>query len=382
MEKREKFLPYNLPSVGEEEIAELVDTIRSNWLTMGPKTMKLEKQIEDYIGVKHAIAVNSCTAGLHLSLIVSGIGAGDEVIVPAYTFASTANVVEHSGAKPVFVDIEEKTFNLDPQKVRGAITPKTKAIMVVHYGGGAADLDELMKISREFNIPLIEDAAHAIGVEYNGKKIGAFGNLTSYSFYVTKNMTTGEGGAIVTNDDTIADRLRILRLHGISKDAWKRYGKGGSFMYGMEECGWKYNMTDLQASLGVHQIRKLDSFIQKRQELARQYDQKLSKLSGVKIPPRPSNVRHVIHLYPILLENYERNKFVEEMKELNIGTSVHFIPLPLHPFYKEKYGFPEGEFPVSERVYKQEVSLPLYPGMTSEDVDYVVEAVESILQRV
>lgn len=380
MEIRENFLLYNQPFVGDEEINELIDTVKSGWFTMGPKTLEFEKQIAEYVGVKHIISLNSCTAGLHLSLIVLGIREGDEVIVSPYTFAASANTIVHVGAKPVFVDIEEDSFNIDTSKIEAAITPRTKAIMVVHYAGQAADLDRIKQIADKYNLKIIEDAAHAIGSEFAGKKIGSSGNLTSYSFYATKNMTTGEGGAIATNDDSIAERLRILRLHGISKDAWKRYGKGGSWFYEIAECGWKYNMTDLQASIGIPQLKKLDCFIKKRIEYGRILNKELSPIPGIKIPIEKPGRNHVYHIYPILLESYPRDKFIEEMAKKNIGTSVHFIPLHLHPFYQKRFGYKEGDFPVAEKIFKQEVSLPLYPKMSIDDVNYVVEAVKDILK--
>ena len=378
---KEDFLPYNRPMIGEEELEEVADTLKSGWLTMGPKTIKFEEALAKYIGVKHAISVSSCTAGLHLSLIVLGIGKGDEVITTPFTFAATGNVICHVGAKPVFVDIEQETFNIDPSKIECAITDKTKAILVVHYAGQSANLEEIKKIADKHNLKIIEDAAHALGSEYKGKKIGAFGNLTSFSFYVTKNMTTGDGGVITTNDDYLAERLKILRLHGISKDAWKRYGNEGKWYYEIEECGWKYNMTDIEASLGIHQLKKLDFFTEKRTELAQKYSEFLSKVPGIKIPKRMEDRKNNFHLYPILLEEYSRDKFIKEIAEKNIGTSVHFIPLHLHPFYQKNFGYKEGDFPITEKVYKKIVSLPLYPLMSYFDVERVIVAIREILSE-
>lgn len=380
MEIRKDFLLYNQPLVGEEEIGEVIDTLKSGWLTMGPKTLEFEKKLAEYIGVKNIIAVNSCTAGLHLSLLALGIGAGDEVIVPTYTFAASANVVIYAGAKPIFVDVEEGSFNIDPLKIEEKITPRTKAIMVVHYSGKAANMDEISRIAKKHGLKIIEDAAHAIGTSYNNQKIGSFGNLTSFSFYATKNMTCGEGGAIATDDDALADKLRVLRLHGISKDAWKRYGSAGSWYYEIEECGWKYNMTDIQASLGLHQLEKLDDFIKIRRKYAKIYNEELSKIPGIRLPYLKDEPGNIYHLYPILLERYDRNKFIEEMKKRNIGTSVHFIPLHLHPFYRRTFGYKKGDFPVAEKLYEQEVSLPLYPKMAEEDVYNVIEAIKEIVK--
>lgn len=373
------FLPYNLPLVDDDEIDELVDTVRGGWLTMGPKTVQFEKDLANYVGVKHAIAVNSCTAGLHLSLIVLGIAENDEVITSPFTFAATGNVIAHVGAKPVFVDIDEKTLNIDPEKIEAAITPRTKAIMVVHYGGQAADMDRIMEIANKYNLKVIEDAAHAIGCEYNGIKIGGHGNLTNFSFYATKNMTTGEGGAIVTNDDALADRLRILRLHGISKDAWKRYEKEGSWYYEIEECGWKCNMTDMQAALGLHQLKKLDGFVSRRREIASVFNSEFRNLLGVQLPFEKENRNHVYHLYHLVLSQYNRNEFINKLTKKGIGTSVHFIPLHLHPFYQREFGYKEGDFPVAERIYMGLVTLPLYPKMDAQDVAKVINMVKKIL---
>ncbi|MCK4730458.1 MAG: UDP-4-amino-4,6-dideoxy-N-acetyl-beta-L-altrosamine transaminase [Candidatus Aenigmarchaeota archaeon] len=374
-----KFLPYCQPLIEKEEIKEVVDTLKSGWLTIGPKTTEFESLIAEYVGAKHAISVNSCTAALHLSLIALGIKSGDEVITTPFTFASTGNVIVHIGAKPVFVDIKKDTYNLDPEKIKEAITPKTKAIIPIHYAGQPYDVKAIMEIAKDHNLFVIEDAAHAIGAEYNGKKIGTFGTTTCFSFYATKNMTTGEGGAVTTNDDKLADKLRILRLHGMSKDAWKRYSDKGSWYYEIEECGWKYNMTDMQAALGVHQIKKLDKFIEIRRKYASIYNKELKKIEGIIIPYEKPNVKHVYHLYPILLKNYNRNKFIEEMKEMNIGCSVHFIPLHLHPFYKRTFRFKKGDFPNAEWVYEREVSLPLYPKMKEEELKYIIKCIRKLL---
>jgi UDP-4-amino-4,6-dideoxy-N-acetyl-beta-L-altrosamine transaminase len=376
---KRKFLPYFQPSIGKAEIEEVVDTLNSGWLTMGPRTAKFEETIADYTGARHAIAVNSCTAALHLSLVALGIGKGDEVVTTPFTFAATANVIIHTGAKPVFVDINRATYNIDHEKIERVITKRTRAIMPVHYAGQACDMQGIKRIAEKHNLFIIEDAAHAIGSEYEGKKIGTFGYATCFSFYVTKNITTGEGGAITTDNDRFADRLRTLRLHGISKDAWKRYASAGDWYYEIEECGWKYNMTDIQAALGIQQMKRLDEFIAVRREYAQIYTEKLSKIKGVITPYEKSGAKHVYHLYPILLKSYDRNKFVEQLKERNIGCSVHFIPLHLHPFYKKNFKFNKGDFPNAEWVYEKEVSLPLYPRMTKDDLEYVVNAVADVL---
>ena len=371
-----EFLPYYQPLIEEEEVKEVIDTLKSGWLTMGPKTIEFEKLIAEYTGAKNAIAVSSCTAALHLSLIALNIGKGDEVITTPYTFASTGNVIVHTGAKPVFVDIERETDNIDPEKIKEAITPKTKAIIPVHYAGQPCDMKAVMEIAEDYSFSVVEDAAHAIGAEYEGRRIGTFGTTTCFSFYATKNMTTGEGGAITTDDDKLADKLRILRLHGISKDAWRRYSEKGSWYYEIENCGWKYNMTDMQAALGIHQIKKLDRFTEIRRKYARVYNEELGKINGIITPYEKPNVKHVYHLYPILLEGYNRDKFIIKMQEKGIGCSVHFIPLHLHPFYKNMFGFKKGDFPNAEWAYKREVSLPLYPKMKEEEVYDVINIIK------
>jgi len=375
----ERFLPYNQPLIDDNTIKEIVHTLNSGWFTMGPKTIEFEKLIAEYIGSKYAITVNSCTAALHLSLIALGIGKGDEVITTPYTFASTGNVIVHAGAKPVFVDIKRDTYNIDPEKIRGAITENTKAIIPVHFAGQPCDMNEIMQIAEENHLWVIEDAAHAIGSEYNGQKIGTFGNTTCFSFYATKNITTGEGGAITTDDEKLADKLRILRLHGISRDAWERYFEKGSWYYQIEECGWKYNMTDIQSAMGIHQIKRVDEFTNIRNKYAKIYTDELNKIDGIIVPCEKSNSKHAYHLYPILLEDYSRDDFINKMKEKNIGCSVHFIPLHLHPFYQNKFKFKKGDFLNAEWVYEREVSLPLYPKMKKEDIQNVIESIKEII---
>lgn len=377
--RREAFLPYCQPSIGEEEIREVVDTLKSGWLTTGPRVKKFEQLLAEYTGAKYAIALNSCTAALHLSLVALGIGKGDEVVTTPFTFPATGNVIVHVGAKPVLVDIKPDTYNIDPEDVNKAVTPETKAIIPVHYAGQPCDMKAIMEIAEDQNLYVIEDAAHALGAEYEGKKVGTFGHSTCFSFYATKNITTGEGGAVTTDSKELADKLRVLRLHGMSKDAWKRYSSKGSWYYELKECGFKENMTDVQAALGIHQIKKLDKFIKIRRKHAEIYTRELKKLSPVITPYEKPNVKHPYHLYPILVEGYDKATFVEKMKEFGIGCSVHYIPLHLHPFYKNALGFKEGDFPHAEQVSAKEVSLPLYPKMTEQDVWNVISSVKQVL---
>ena len=411
---RDTFLPFSLPTIGEEEIAEVMDSLRSGWITTGPKTKQFEEEFREYIGARHAIAVNSCTAGLHIALAALGIGPGDEVIVPTLTFCSTANVVVHLGARPVLVDVGED-FNVTPEAIERAITSRTRAIIPVHYGGQPCDLDAIYSVAACYNLPVVEDAAHAVGAAYHGHKIGSdflsrgaeeqgsggareprsrsveerltcnVQRVTVFSFYATKNMTTGEGGMITTADDELAERMRLLSLHGMSRDAWKRYTSTGSWYYEVLLPGYKYNMTDIQAALGIHQLRKLDDFIAIRRRYARMYDEGFADMPEVERPIIHSDRTHTYHLYVIRLNlerlTIDRAQFIEELKALNIGSSVHFIPVHLHLFYQRAFGYKPGDFPVAERIYERIVSLPLFPKMTEDDVKDVISAVKYIISK-
>jgi len=376
LSKRAKFLHFCPPCIGKEEINEVVGTLKSGWLTMGPKTAKFEEEFAKYSNVKHAISVNSCTAGLHLSYIAAGLKPGDEVITTPMTFAATVNTIIHTGAKPVLVDIDEDYQCIDPEKIKEAITKKTKAIVPVHYAGNPCNMKAIMQIAKDHKLAVIEDAAHSVGGTYDGKiKMGALGNLTSFSFYATKNMTTGEGGMITTNDDALAARLRLLRLHGMNRDAWKRYTSAGSWYYEIIEPGYKVNMTDVQAALGLVQLKKLDEFCKKRQGVADTYNELLSDLPLILPKDKPGKVWHI---YPIQVLKADRGKVIEKLKEYNIGTSVFFIPIHYHPAYK-KLGYKKGDFPVAEKYYERTLALPLYPHIKKEDIQYVSEALHEIL---
>jgi dTDP-4-amino-4,6-dideoxygalactose transaminase len=378
---RDSFLPYCVPMIGEEEIAEVVDSIRSGWVTTGPKVKRFEDDFARYVGANHAIAVSSCTAALQLTLAALDIGPGDEVIVPTLTFCSTANVVVHLGAKPAIVDIDEDG-QISIEAVRRAITAKTRAIIPVHYGGQSCHLNELLSIADRHGIPVVEDAAHAAGTEYDGKRIGSHGRATAFSFYATKNMTTGEGGMITTNDSDLANRMRLLSLHGMSRDAWKRYAQSGSWRYEVLEPGYKSNMSDIQAALGIHQLRRLDAFTARRREIAEQYRSALRDLPQLRLPSDCPRRPHTYHLFAIhLASNLSRDQFIDELRQANIGTSVHFIPLHRHPFYRETYGYQPEQFPVAERFYEGLLSLPLYPKMSDTDVEDVIQAVRRIVLR-
>ena len=388
---RRDFLPYALPWIGEEEIAEVIDSLRSGWITTGPKVKRFESDFAIYVAAKHAVAVNSCTAGLHIALRASGVCPGAEVIVPTLTFCSTANVVVHLGARPVLVDVGED-FNVAPESIEAAITPRTKAIMPVHYAGQACDLTSIYDVAERHNLAIVEDAAHAVGSTYHGRKIGSdhppgfasrIRHATVFSFYATKNMTTGEGGIITTTDDLLAERMRLLTLHGMSRDAWKRYTSNGSWYYQVVEAGYKYNMTDIGAALGIHQLRRLDGFIETRQRYANLFDEAFNELPELDIPITHPDRNHIYHLYVIrlLLEQLaiDRARFIEELKARNIGASVHFIPVHLHPFYQKHFGYKQGELPQAESIYSRIVSLPLYPRMTETDVGDVIQGVHQII---
>lgn len=379
------FLPFALPDIGEEEIAEVVDSLRSGWLTTGPKTQRFEREFSDFIGSGvQALAVNSATAGLHLALEAFGIGPGDEVITTPYTFTATAGVVRHLGADPVFVDIDPKTFNLDPSKIERAITARTKAIIPVHFAGLACDMQPIIAIARRHGLKILEDAAHALPATYHNRLVGTLDtDATVFSFYATKTITTGEGGMIVTRDEAIAERCRTMRLHGISRDAFDRYtSTKPSWHYEVIAPGFKYNLTDIASSIGLQQLKKAWSFQERRQEMAERYDAEFGGLP-VALPPQPENGDlHSWHLYAIRLEDsaaISREEFIQQMSARGIGCSVHFIPLHLHPYWQKAYDLQPHDFPAAWRAYERAVSLPLYTKMTDDDQTRVIEAVKDVL---
>lgn len=380
------FVSFHKPLIGQEEIDEVVDTLRSGWLTTGPKTQKFEKAFAQYVGSEFAVAVNSCTAGLHLALAATNVGPEHEVITTPYTFAATAEVVLYTGAKPVLVDIERDGFNIDVNKIERAITPKTRAIIPVHFAGQPCDMEAILDIARRHNLTVIEDAAHAVAAEYHGKKIGTISPLTVFSFYATKNLTTGEGGMVTTNDRALADRVRSLSLHGLSRDAWKRYSKAGSWYYEILHLGYKYNLTDIQSAIGLHQLAKIEKFLDDRRRLVELYDQSLAELPEVMLPPHGTNGRHAWHLYVVRLRTdklrISRDEVITKLAEQGIGTSVHFIPLHLHPFYRTTFGWAPGDFPNALRTYESAISLPLYPQMEPHDVrDRVVATLKQVIHE-
>jgi dTDP-4-amino-4,6-dideoxygalactose transaminase len=381
MEKRKEFLPYSQPFWGDEEIKAVSDAIKSNWWSRGPKTAEFEKKFAGYVGAEYAVAVNSCTAALHSALAVNGIGPGDEVITTPLTFCSTVNVIVHCGATPVFADVCGDTGCIDPGKIADAVTERTKAVIPVHYAGQPCDMGRIEAIAKEHGLFLLEDAAHGLYTKCGDRLVGSK-NTAAFSFYATKNISTGEGGMLVTDDKEIADKTRVFTSHGMSRNAWNRYAKGGSWHYDVEMAGYKYNMTDIQASLGICQLDRLEFMQERRKKYFDIYNKKLDGVRGVRIPARNLPGRSSLHLYIIRIEKDEldigRDEFIEELTAMNIGTSVHFIPVHLQPFYREKFGTKDGDFPVAEGIFEKIISLPLYPSMSEEDVEYVADAVREI----
>ena len=379
------FLPFAAPLIGEEEIQEVVDTLRSSWITTGPKAKRFEQEFAAYLGAPAALALNSCTAGLHTALVTLGIGPGAEVITTPMTFAASVNVIEHVGARPVLVDVEPDTLNLDPGLVAAAVTPRTRAILPVHYAGHPAALDPIDDLARAGGFAVVEDAAHALPAKYKGRAIGSGANPVAFSFYATKNLTTGEGGAVVTDDEALADRIRLLSLHGMSRDAWSRYDRGGSWFYEVIAPGFKYNMTDIQAALGLWQLRKLARFQERRRAVVRLYTEAFADQDALEVPVERSDVEHAWHLYVLRLREealrIDRNVFIDELKQRNIGTSVHFIPIHLHPYYRDKYGYGPESFPVAYGNYRRMLSLPLSARVSDADAADVIAAVLDIVRR-
>lgn len=381
---RNTFLPFHLPTLEQEEISAVTNVLRGGWLTKGPETLKLEENVKHFVGTKHAIGVNSCTSALHLSLETAGISVGDEVIVPTYTFAATANVVIHAGAKPVLVDVDSDNFCINIAAAEKAISKRTKAIVPVHFAGHPCEMDLIQELARKHNLEVIEDAAHAFGAKYKGKMIGGLSKYTCFSFYVTKNITTGEGGMITTDDDEMAEKLRTSSMHGLNADAWNRYSNRGSWYYEVVNAGYKYNMSDLQAALGNVQLLKVQRFQESRETIAKKYVAELSNSEPIIVCPRPkSNVKSAWHLFPIILRfeklRLNRDKFIQALKAEQIGTSVHFIPVHMHPYYAQTYSYRETDFPNSYFLFSHEISLPIYPNMTENDVMDVISALKKLV---
>jgi len=377
-----KFIPVGQPLFGKEEKKEILDAMDSGWVTLGPRTKQFEEAFAKYVGAKYAIAVSSCTAAIHLALLAAGIGTGDEVITTPFTFVATINPIVHVGAKPVFTDINSETFLIDTTQIEKKITKKTKAIIPVHYAGLPADIHAIKQLTQKYSLLLIEDAAHAAGAKYKNKYIGSIGDMACFSFHPLKNICTGDGGMITTNNKDYAEKLQKLRLHGMSRDAWKRYTATGSWRYDVQEPGYKYNMTDLAAALGIHQLRKLPKFIKIRKYYAEIYDKYFTKIPEITIPTT-NNVEHIYTLYTIKINTSQlkitRDEIVEELKKSGVGTNIQFIPVHYFSYYRDTFGYKKGDFPRTEAVFEEILSLPLYPKMSKTDVVTVAKIVIDLI---
>ncbi len=382
---RDSFLIFGNPQIEEDEINEVVDSLRSGWISTGPKVARFEEMFKNYIGTKFALALNSCTAGLHLSMIVAGLKPGDDVITTPMTFAATANAILHTGAQPVFVDIELPSMTVDPELIAKKITPKTKAILPVHICGRPCNMDYILEIAKKNNLLVIEDAAHAIEAQYKGKKIGTIGDMTVFSFYVTKNLVTGEGGMVSTDNDDYAEKIQTYGLHGMSKGAWRRYSDEGFKHYQIIYPGFKYNMMDIQAALGIHQLKRLEEGLKRREEIWKRYDEAFKNLPLETPAPPEKNTRHARHLYTILVKledlKADRDTIQQALYEENIGTGIHYISLHLHQYYRERYGFKQDDFPNALYVSERTISLPLSTKLTDADVQDVIDAVRRVLDK-
>lgn len=376
------FIPFHRALIEAEELSAVADVLQSGWLTTGPRTKQFEASFAQYIGATNAVAVSSCTAALHLALASIGLQEYDEVILPTMTFAASAEVVLYFNARPVLLDCAPRSFHMDITRIKNAITPRTKAILVVHYAGCPCDMDPILDLARRFQLKVIEDAAHALPARYKDKTVGTIGDLTCFSFYATKTLTTGEGGMVTTENPEYAERIRRLSLHGISRDAWKRYSAEGSWRYDIEEMGYKYNLTDIQAAIGLAQLAKCDAMRASRAALADHYTRELSSLDAFITPTVPRYVEHAWHLYVLEVNEsalrINRDQVIEELKQRGIGASVHFIPLHLHPLYQQRFGYRAGHFPYAEACFAGALSLPLYPSLTNQEQGRVIQALHDI----
>ena len=381
---RNEFLVYGSPAIENPEIEEVVAVMQSGWLGTGPKVARFERDFAKYKGIEHTVALNSCTAALHLSILGAGIGAGDEVITTPLTFCATINAIIHAGATPVLADIDPITMNIAPNEVKAKITSRTKAILPVHFAGRPCDMDSLCRIADNYKLKIIEDCAHAIETEYHGRKAGTLGDFGCFSFYVTKNVVTGEGGMVITKSEEDAARIKVLGLHGMSKDAWKRFGDEGYKHYQVVECGYKYNMMDLQAAIGIHQLQRVETYWHRRQEIWHRYNEAFADLPIILPAPVELNTRHAYHLYTILIDEQRcgisRDGFLEAMTAQNIGIGVHYLSIPEHSYYQKTFGWQPEDYPHAMRIGRQTVSLPLSAKLSDDDVDDVIDATKKILK--
>jgi len=382
---KDRFLVFGAPQIEQAEIDEVVDSLKSGWLGTGPKVARFEQALREYVGAPYAAAVNSCTAALHLALIAAGVGPGDEVVTTPLTFCATVNAILHAGATPVLADVDPKTMNIDPVRVAGRITPRTKALLPVHFAGRPCDMDSLVDLARQHHLQLIEDCAHAIETEYHGQKAGTFGDFGCFSFYVTKNVVTGEGGMVTARDEEAIKRIKMLALHGMSADAWKRFSDEGYKHYFVAEAGFKYNMMDIQAAIGIHQLDRVEANWQRRCAIWDRYVKAFADLP-LTLPTAPeSQTRHARHLFPLQVDTdwagISRDGFLSAMHAQNIGTGVHYLSLPEHPYYQERLGWTPEDWPNAMRIGRQTVSLPLSARLSDADVDDVIRAVRRVLDR-
>lgn len=376
---RKNFLVFGAPKVEEPEINEVVAALKSGWLGTGAKVARFEEAFSAYKGARYAAALNSCTSALHLSIIAAGIGRGDEVITTPMTFCSTINAIIHAGAIPVLADVDPSTMNIDPREVERKITPRTRAILPVHFAGRPCDMDAILDIANRHNLAVIEDCAHAIETEYKGRKTGTFGNFGCFSFYVTKNIVTGEGGMVLAKKEEDIARIKVLGLHGMSKDAWKRFSDEGYKHYHVVECGFKYNMMDIQAAIGIHQLQRIEQYWHRREEIWRKYNDAFADLPVTLPSAIEPGTRHAYHLYTILVDEsrtgIERDAFLTSMTARNIGVGVHYLSIPEHPYYQKTFGWNPQNYPHGMRIGRQTVSLPISAKLTDDDVEDVIEAV-------
>jgi dTDP-4-amino-4,6-dideoxygalactose transaminase len=380
------FLPFDRPDIGEDEIEAVAQVLRSGWITTGPRTREFEARFADYVGARHALALNSGTAAMHVALAAWDVGPGDEVITTPLTFCSTAHVIVHRGATPILADVDPKTYNVDPDQIATRITPRTKVLLPVHLGGLPCRMDAIVDLARGRDLKVLEDAAHAVGARAGDHAIGTLGDATAFSFYATKNLTTAEGGMLTSNDEAFIEQARVWHLHGLSRDAWKRYTAEGSWRYDVILPGFKDNMTDLQAALGLVQLKKLDRNIAGRAEITARYTTAFTQLPElIPAPPARSGDRHAHHLYILRLNldllHIDRDRFFVELRKREIGASVHFIPLYHFTVYRERFGWRPEDYPVTESVFQSCISLPCYPRMTDTDVDRVITAVAEIVEE-
>ena len=382
---KENFLVFGAPLIEEPEIEEVVGCMRRRWIGTGPKVREFEEDFAAFKGSRHAIALNSCTAALHLSMFAAGIGPGDEVITTPMTFCATINAIIHCGATPVLADCDRKTMNILPEEIEKNVTARTKAILPVHFAGRCCDMDQIMDIAHKYDLLVIEDCAHAIESEYHGQKAGRFGDIACFSFYVTKNVVTGEGGMVITEDDRFAGRIKVLGLHGMSKDAWKRFSDEGYKHYQVIHAGYKYNMMDIQAAMGIHQLKRVDTYWKHRQAIWERYNEAFKDLPCI-IPAEPEpNTRHAYHLYTPLIDidRMEKNRdwVLNALTAENIGVGVHYLPVHLHPFYRKTFGWKEEDFPNAEWIGERTLSLPLSAALSEKDVEDVIEAFRKVLRQ-